>query len=635
MYVCLSHTSREVDFDKCSLNYLTRRYASKDRLECLPPLESLSHEYLPSYVGNITIWELDIFANEPLTLRGFLRKNYKAQNAFIRGSILVICGTNFLELTNLQTGATHQISHPWFSGGHTVYPASYGQFIVSCSGSDAILVFNEEMGELTKVLRMPEEIYGHNYDLKLEDDLRQHYIHNDIQLTHMNSACECEKGYLVSALIPGAIGLFSWDDTYREITSGFIGCHGARTRPGLNGFYFTDSCTGLLIEMDWNGRILRRFSVESKWLHDCEWVEGDLYLFSLSDMNLIQLWDVYKGIKLWEFEMSAYGQCTQFFAIHANNTEPGLLHASEAVWCGCSLSNPSSAQSKKQERIPVDGLMAAKAYWENRQVLAEVQEKVKFLHKAVGYESHLLPYQYGQLIAMALIFKPDLILVFGAEVGHATCAFTQAAHILTGERSCSVISVNSSLTWRDEVEPRLWKLLSESWFKPVRVSHYYPPSMAELELLLDNSHRVLLYWNDQKLDALTYLLGKVIPLIESKQHLVIVHSLYHNRHLAHEQYQYGDRVWWQEGQITQDFAHFEHYYGMASLVVPLLDFISRSGTEMYLADRSYAEMFKEYHFAEMWDLFGNDETSLFSSFGSWGYFSLNTARERSLIFPAI
>lgn len=312
--ITLSHSTRPVEFERITLNFLTKRYSKGDRLCNPPPLHSLSGEYLPHYIGNVTLWSWDDDGDAAPTLRECIVRDYKAQHALVIGDSLVICGTAFIEIYPLESDRSRpgrRISHPWFSGGHTVFMDERGMLAVSCSAPDAILVFDWE-GNLVEALRMPESIYGTNYELRSADDLRRNYIHNDLQLTHINCAFPNERGYLCSTLIQGAIGLFRPDRSYVEIVRGFVGCHGVRTRPGLDGFYFADTVNGNLIEMDWHGKILRRFSVDSRWLHDVEHVGGEDYLFSLSDRNRVEIWDTGTLTKRWELDCTAFGSTCQF-----------------------------------------------------------------------------------------------------------------------------------------------------------------------------------------------------------------------------------------------------------------------------------------------------------------------------------
>lgn len=635
MYLCLSHTSREVDFSLCSLNYLTRRYSSPSRLKALPSLESLDDGFCAEYTGDITVWEFKGSVMDPPVLRAYIKKNYKAQNAVILGATLIVCGTTFLELIDLKRNAIRQISHPWFAGGHTVYPAPDERLVVSCSGSDALLVLNSNTGELIKALRMPEEIYGHNYDLKPEDDLRKHYVNNDLQTTHINSAYPCEKGYLVSALIPGAIGLFGWNGAYTEIVSGFIGCHGARTRPGLDGFYFSDSCTGLLFEMDWNGNVLRRFSVESKWLHDCEWVEDDLYLFSLSDVNALQLWDIAKGTKVWEIGMSAYGKSTQFSAIHVNKVEEGLFDATRTGFGGRSttlpLMDPIYDGKDGQKELELNEESAARAYWDNRSILEEIQNVIVLLHKTVGYPNHFTLSQYAQFISMAMAAKPDLILEIGRWEGHSTCAFTQAANVLSDVQKCKVISVCGSNAWDQITEANLRQSMPESWFDPLTIITREPPE-SEIESVLAGSTRVLLSWRDPRFAVSKWVINRILPILASQSHLVMVSYIYDERYSDPRVNNYSGGDWWRTGQLSNGTMRLGHFYGDAALLIPLIDFLSRNKIDLYSSDHSLASKLDQLQKLEMQSILGKGETNIVSQLGYWTYFSLNTGNP-PFIFP--
>lgn len=309
-----------MDFDRCSLKHLTQRYADPARLSHPPPLGTLLNEYSPEYTGGLTLWHWDEDSDNAPELIHFIDKAYKVQHATISQNKLIICGTAFLEIHDL-TGPFDtngiRISHPWFAGGHTVFVDSRGLLTVSCSASDAVLIFNLE-GSLIDYLLLPQSLYGTNYNLKPEDDLRCHYIHNDLQRTHINSAYPNTQGVLCSLLIQGAIGLFRNDGSYHELTRGYIGCHGARTLLDRDGFYFSDSPNGRLIEMNWKGEIQREIGINSCWLHDALDVGDSRYLMAPSDRNTLEMWDLRINTQLWSIACDDYGSTTQFINIHDN-----------------------------------------------------------------------------------------------------------------------------------------------------------------------------------------------------------------------------------------------------------------------------------------------------------------------------
>ncbi|MDP3899896.1 MAG: hypothetical protein Q8Q23_02335 [bacterium] len=308
MYICITHSPRTLDFSRSSINFLKKRYSSSKRLDSLKKFEKLSKKNSPDWTNNVSVWKLNSKKLKMDCLL-FLERDYTANHAIIDKGSLLICGNTFFEKFNLKSKKKQFFTHNWFAGGHTIYKdPKTEQFCISCSSSDSVLFFNPRNKKFTKTLRMPEKLYGCNYDLKPTDDVRKHYISNDAQLTHINCCYPCEKGYLTTSFIQGAIGLFDFKNNYKELTSGFLGCHGARTRLGLNGFYFSDSPSGCLYEMNWKGKIIRKFNVKSKWLHDTQWIKDDIYLFSLSDSNTLQLWDINKSVMLWSIDVSAYGK---------------------------------------------------------------------------------------------------------------------------------------------------------------------------------------------------------------------------------------------------------------------------------------------------------------------------------------
>ena len=189
------------------------------------------------------------------------------------------------------------ISHPLMAGIRTVQPLDEHRAVVACSALDGILVINWRTGEVEQVLRLPFDLYGFNYDLSQKTDLRLHYINNNRQMTHVNGAwpLAAGKGVLVSTLIQGAIGHFDLvSGDYREITQGYVGCHGVRTN-SAGEIYFADSCNGSLVFLDENGTVTRTFETDSKWLHDVTQIDGDCYAFSMADKNQLHCYDINTG----------------------------------------------------------------------------------------------------------------------------------------------------------------------------------------------------------------------------------------------------------------------------------------------------------------------------------------------------
>jgi hypothetical protein len=313
----LTHSSRLTDLHLCSLNYLTKRYEDRDRLNKLPPFEQLQpvSEQI-DYTGSVSVYR--VLSNNVSDQTSFkFIGNIKGKGSarpqhvtMLNPYDLIVGYEDHLELWRFQEplNATERIKtsnytvekkyhHPFFPGLHTVNPISKDHVVVSCSAPDAILILNLHSGKVEQILRMPEEFYGRNYDLTMKMDLWKHYIGNDYQTTHINSAYPMEDGrkIVVSTLIQGAIGIFDLqDNSYKEIIRGFVGCHGARVTDDGR-IYFADSVTGCLVFLDENGGISRRFGVDSRWLHDVVQLKDQIYAFTVADLNELRIYNIQTG----------------------------------------------------------------------------------------------------------------------------------------------------------------------------------------------------------------------------------------------------------------------------------------------------------------------------------------------------
>ena len=164
--------------------------------------------------------------------------------------------------------------------------------LVSCAASDSVLTFDQETGHLARFWRVPEALYGHNYPFDREDSVVDHYVTNDLQLTHINCASPWRGGTLVSLLIQGAIGWSDGRGHYRELVRGFVGCHGVRVRSDVEEIFFADSCTGMLVFLNVQGEVIRRVGTGSRWLHDAVQISGELFALALFDHREVVLLNV-------------------------------------------------------------------------------------------------------------------------------------------------------------------------------------------------------------------------------------------------------------------------------------------------------------------------------------------------------
>jgi hypothetical protein len=195
-------------------------------------------------------------------------------------------------------------------------------------------------GAVEAMHRMPESLYGANYALDQHSDLQAHYVSNDQQTTHINSVAPAgDEKLLVSALIPGAIGVFDLrNGRYTEISRGFKGCHGARCCPDGQ-IYFSDSCCGCLVFIDEHGHVVQRFDLGSAWMHDAQSIGNGRYVAALADRNCCVVFDAAQGrivqevhflpwkgkwaSALWPASRAPLGRSVKFITYHATPSIAG------------------------------------------------------------------------------------------------------------------------------------------------------------------------------------------------------------------------------------------------------------------------------------------------------------------------
>ena len=292
--LCVTHSDRPLHEPSCDINYLEMRYAAPDRLPPMASFQSLrpASEYSP-YHGAVTLYHLgDAAAAAPQLVCAFRPPSFKPQHALWHEGHVWVLGTEQVAVYDADLRLIATVEDPWLAGGHTLAAAADGSMLVSCSASDSVLRIDGKTRTVTQVMRLPELLYGFNYGLKRSDSVVDHYITNDLQLTHVNCAWPWRDGVLVSSLIQGAIGWFDRRGRYREITRGFVGCHGARVRSDTGDLYFSDSCSGMIVFADETGTIRSRVGTGSRWLHDAVQLTGDVFAAAPFDRNEVLIMNV-------------------------------------------------------------------------------------------------------------------------------------------------------------------------------------------------------------------------------------------------------------------------------------------------------------------------------------------------------
>ena len=329
----LTHTSRSWDWTKCSREFLTQRAADPARLQNPPPFEELPPCQANLYSGGLSVLELTMDqSGVQAVARRCIDSRFKIQHASMVGRRLVLCFENFLavlpsayepiESIDLLPGSQWRIDDNWFAGLHTVFPVNDDVCIVSSSGADAVLWVDLESRRVIRRWRLPADIYGFNYDLTPSMSIVDHYIHNDIQLGHLNCAYpDGQGGCYVSTLFQGDIGHVDRSGRYTLLARGQVGCHGVRLAANGRDVYFADSCGGRLMRVEPGGGAGELWDAGSRWLHDAEQVDADVYLLSLGDKNEVVLVDLGAREERARFALDCRGVNVQFVRVIRRDPE--------------------------------------------------------------------------------------------------------------------------------------------------------------------------------------------------------------------------------------------------------------------------------------------------------------------------
>jgi len=276
----------------------------------------------------------------------------------------------------------------------------------------------------------------------------------------------------------------------------------------------------------------------------------------------------------------------------------------------------------------------AGCYYEQRHRIVEDADILNALIDATRAEHDLTTPQWAQWYSVALGFQPDLIVELGRSKGNSTALFCQAASRLGGTR---IISLCQSRDWVDETLPRLQSVVPAGWFDPLEAR------MADIldvdyAALVKGAQRVLLLWDAHGFEIAETVLGRILPLIADRPHLVLMHDISDNRYAGVSRSYEGQPLWkgstWDKG--TGRSTNRVNIGWMTSLqdqVIAIADFATRNEIEIGSADHEYACFFTGHPGSadEMRRVLGD---RFFSPSAHWAFFSL-TGKEPPFHFPAV
>jgi hypothetical protein len=259
---------------------------------------------------------------------------------------------------------------------------------------------------------------------------------------------------------------------------------------------------------------------------------------------------------------------------------------------------------------------------------------LKALAAAINAEYDLTRAQWAQWYSVALGFRPDLIVELGRSKGNSTALFCQAASRLGGTR---VVSLCNSRDWVEESLPRVKAVVPPGWLDrlDLRTTDILD---VDYETLLGGAQRVLLLWDAHGFEIAETVLGRMLPLIAGRPHLVLMHDISDNRYAAVPRSYEGQPLWkgstWDKGAGKSTArVNIGWMNSLQDQVIAIADFATRNDLEIGSADHAYAEFFGAHpeRAAEMRRCLGDE---LFSMEAHFAFLSLD-GTAAPIHFPAV
>jgi hypothetical protein len=266
----------------------------------------------------------------------------------------------------------------------------------------------------------------------------------------------------------------------------------------------------------------------------------------------------------------------------------------------------------------------AEAIWRQRHTLAEARPHTRRLHDALraymppGHPGDLPFHEWGQLIASAVEFAPDVILEIGRGYGNSTLSFTQAANLLK-PLDCRVVSV--CLHPWEEAYAAVLPAATPEWFSGLSVLRGDVRDF-DCAAALRGARRVLVFWDAHGYDVADYMLGRLMPVLADREHLVIMHDIGDARYQDARSYNsFG--VWKGEEVWPGPMVRLGNVFATVQQAVSIVDFTSRNGITLHSAVHSLRSRFdaKPDDVREMRDLAGD----FFDVRSGCAWFTLNEA----------
>ncbi len=270
------------------------------------------------------------------------------------------------------------------------------------------------------------------------------------------------------------------------------------------------------------------------------------------------------------------------------------------------------------------------ALWKQRQKIASLQHGFRALSTCVGRPGDLALYQWIQIAAFALEFRPDLVIELGRGYGNSTCCFLEVANQLGGATACRLLSFDLSDDWSRITVPRLKGIVPPNWFAPAEIQN---GNILDYDFSssVDKAKRCFLFWDAHGFDVAEYVLGNLLPRLATRPHVVAIHDLGDPRYEEPPR-QYGELGLWKGEDGVASF-WLGGVFSSMSEAISLLDFSSRNSLPLHATGESLQSEIARYpeSVATFRAMLADD---CFSLGAGWFWFTLAEA-PGPLTFPRV
>jgi hypothetical protein len=172
----------------------------------------------------------------------------------------------------------------------------------------------------------------------------------------------------------------------------------------------------------------------------------------------------------------------------------------------------------------------------------------------------------------------------------------------------------------EEIRDAVLPATTHDWFSPLTI-HRGDVRRFDFEAALLDARRVLVFWDAHGYDVAECVLGRLMPILATREHLVLMHDIHDARY--EESTSYGDYGIWKGEEVWPGpIVRLGPVFATVQQAVAIVDFTSRNGIALHSGIHSLHSRFdgQADEQRELTNLMGEDFFALRSG---CAWYSLN------------